>query len=143
MILTYCRYSIRVGRSKDVRGPFVDKSGQKLLDGGGTTVYGSNHGLVYAPGGIGVLPENKHHQDIMYYHYRELPPSLERQALTDCPSKYNRRVLEHCMYLDHNICTLLTCTSGRSIRLELYRIHRWMASCQVRSRPHLKNTNLT
>ncbi|OJJ79697.1 endo 1,5-alpha-arabinase [Aspergillus glaucus CBS 516.65] len=62
-------YSIRVGRSKDVTGPFVDKSGKKLLDGGGTTVYGSNHGLVYAPGGIGVLPENKHHQDIMYYHY--------------------------------------------------------------------------
>lgn len=69
--LTAYRYSIRVGRSKDVTGPFVDKSGKKLLDGGGTTVYGSNHGLVYAPGGIGVLPENKHHQDIMYYHYCE------------------------------------------------------------------------
>lgn len=69
--LTAYRYSIRVGRSKDVTGPFVDKSGKKLSDGGGTTVYGSNHGLVYAPGGIGVLPENKHHQDIMYYHYRE------------------------------------------------------------------------
>lgn len=69
--LTSCRYSIRVGRSKDIRGPFLDKSGNRLTDGGGTTVYGSNHGVVYAPGGIGVLPGNNNRQDIMYYHYRE------------------------------------------------------------------------
>jgi arabinan endo-1,5-alpha-L-arabinosidase len=62
-------YSIRVGRSRNVRGPFVDKDEQMLLDGGGTIVYASNHGEVYAPGGIGVLPGNGSTPDILYYHY--------------------------------------------------------------------------
>ncbi|CAG8020679.1 unnamed protein product [Penicillium olsonii] len=63
-------YSIRVGRSKDVRGPFSDKDGHRLLDGGGTVVYASNHGSVYAPGGLGVLPgSNDSTPDILYYHY--------------------------------------------------------------------------
>ncbi|KAJ5111235.1 hypothetical protein N7532_001770 [Penicillium argentinense] len=62
-------YSIRVGRATNVRGPFVDKEGHQLLDGGGTTVYGSNHGIVYAPGGLGVLPGNDSTPDILYYHY--------------------------------------------------------------------------
>ncbi|KAI9925644.1 hypothetical protein ASPWEDRAFT_41766 [Aspergillus wentii DTO 134E9] len=62
-------YEIQMGRSKDVRGPFVDKSGKKLTEGGGTVVYGSNHGVVYAPGGPGVLPANGSRPDILYYHY--------------------------------------------------------------------------
>ncbi|KAJ5334599.1 hypothetical protein N7452_007002 [Penicillium brevicompactum] len=63
-------YSIRVGRSKDVRGPFSDKKDRLLLDGGGTVVYASNHGTVYAPGGLGVLPGNNDSTpDILYYHY--------------------------------------------------------------------------
>ncbi|KAJ5668173.1 uncharacterized protein N7477_006743 [Penicillium maclennaniae] len=62
-------YSIRVGRSKNVRGPFVDKEGQMLLDGGGSIVYASNHGKVYAPGGVGVLDGNETTPDILYYHY--------------------------------------------------------------------------
>ncbi|CAI7577105.1 unnamed protein product [Penicillium glandicola] len=63
-------YSIRVGRSKSVRGPFRDKMGKKLLNGGGTVVYGSNHGVVYAPGGLGVLAgKNDSMPDILYYHY--------------------------------------------------------------------------
>ena len=63
-------YSIRVGRSKNVRGPFVDKDDELLLDGGGTIVYASNHGAVYAPGGVGVLPgNNASTPDILYYHY--------------------------------------------------------------------------
>lgn len=63
------RYSIRLGRSKDVRGPFVDKDGKALLDGGGTIMYGSNHGQVYAPGGVGVLVGDGKTPDILYYHY--------------------------------------------------------------------------
>ncbi|OQE37321.1 hypothetical protein PENCOP_c010G03938 [Penicillium coprophilum] len=63
-------YSIRVGRSKNVRGPFEDKKGKSLVDGGGTVVYGSNHGVVYAPGGLGVLDaKNDSAPDILYYHY--------------------------------------------------------------------------
>ncbi|KAJ5153128.1 uncharacterized protein N7482_009606 [Penicillium canariense] len=62
-------YSIRVGRSRAVRGPFVDHDNKMLLDGGGTVVYASNHGLVYAPGGLGVLARNDSSPDILYYHY--------------------------------------------------------------------------
>ncbi|KAJ5692464.1 hypothetical protein N7462_001887 [Penicillium macrosclerotiorum] len=62
-------YSIRVGRSRDVRGPFVDQDGKELVEGGGTVVYGSNHGQIYAPGGLGVLAGNDSTPDILYYHY--------------------------------------------------------------------------
>ncbi|RMJ29071.1 hypothetical protein PHISP_00014 [Aspergillus sp. HF37] len=60
-------YSIRVGRSKSPRGPFVDRSGRGLGEGGGGLVYGSNRD-VYAPGGQGVLQDGD--TDILYYHYR-------------------------------------------------------------------------
>ncbi|RDL38591.1 Arabinan endo-1,5-alpha-L-arabinosidase [Venustampulla echinocandica] len=61
-------YSIRVGRSKNVRGPFIDKNGKALTSGGGHVVYGSNHDKqVFAPGGLGVLSDGP--QDILYYHY--------------------------------------------------------------------------
>lgn len=59
-------YSIRVGRSKSPRGPFVDKQGRDLANGGGEIVYASNRD-VYAPGGQGVLTEKS--GDILYYHY--------------------------------------------------------------------------
>ncbi|RAL12341.1 endo 1,5-alpha-arabinase [Aspergillus homomorphus CBS 101889] len=62
-------YSIRVGRSKDVRGPFVDEDGRRLTEGGGTVVYASNHGSVYAPGGVGVLSGTDGASDVLYYHY--------------------------------------------------------------------------
>ncbi|KAL4765486.1 endo 1,5-alpha-arabinase [Aspergillus foveolatus] len=62
-------YSIRVGRSTSVHGPFVDRDNKDLLDGGGSVVYGSNHGKVYAPGGLGVLPGANGEPDVLYYHY--------------------------------------------------------------------------
>ncbi|OOF96701.1 glycoside hydrolase family 43 protein [Aspergillus carbonarius ITEM 5010] len=62
-------YSIRVGRSKNVTGPFVDQDGHETLQGGGTIVYGSNHGVVYAPGGVGVLSGTGSQADVLYFHY--------------------------------------------------------------------------
>ncbi|KAL4988256.1 glycosyl hydrolase [Aspergillus falconensis] len=62
-------YSIRVGRSTSVHGPFVDRDNKDLLDGGGSVVYGSNHGEVYAPGGLGILPGANGEPDVLYYHY--------------------------------------------------------------------------
>lgn len=62
-------YHIRVGRSKNISGPFKDKDGNDLRNGGGTTVYASNHGLTYAPGGLGVLPGNDQRRDVLYYHF--------------------------------------------------------------------------
>lgn len=48
----------------------MDKNGRNLTDNGGTIVYGSNHGVVYAPGGLGVLAGNGT-SDVLYYHYCE------------------------------------------------------------------------
>ncbi|OGM51073.1 arabinan endo-1 [Aspergillus bombycis] len=59
-------YSIRVGRSESPHGPFVDKQGEELTQGGGELIYGSNND-VYAPGGQGVLTGET--GDILYYHY--------------------------------------------------------------------------
>ncbi|KKK14033.1 hypothetical protein P175DRAFT_0503147 [Aspergillus ochraceoroseus IBT 24754] len=59
-------YRIRVGRSDSPQGPFLDKQGNDLVDGGGETVYASN-GDTFAPGGQGVLAEED--GDILYYHY--------------------------------------------------------------------------
>lgn len=71
------RYSIRVGRSDNAHGPYHDKDGKELLKGGGTIVYGSNHGTVYAPGGLGVLPGKEQRPDILYYHYLSTKEGLE------------------------------------------------------------------
>ncbi|RDW86769.1 endo 1,5-alpha-arabinase [Aspergillus mulundensis] len=62
-------YSIRVGRSTSVHGPFVDRDNKTLIDGGGSVVYGSSHGQVYAPGGQGILPGANDEPDVLYYHY--------------------------------------------------------------------------
>ncbi|KAJ5161076.1 hypothetical protein N7492_006468 [Penicillium capsulatum] len=62
-------YKIRVGRSKNVRGPFQDRQGRNITEGYGEDVYKSNHGVVYAPGGEGVLERSGGLPDILYYHY--------------------------------------------------------------------------
>ncbi|RAL13846.1 arabinan endo-1,5-alpha-L-arabinosidase [Aspergillus homomorphus CBS 101889] len=63
-------YSIRVGRSLSPRGPFVDRQGRDLVQGGGEIVYRSN-AEVYAPGGQGVLVDLQSgvEVDVLYYHY--------------------------------------------------------------------------
>ena len=60
-------YSIRVGRSRSPRGPFVDMDGVDLTKGGGHIVYGS-HDNIYGPGGQGVL-SNYWGRDVLYFHY--------------------------------------------------------------------------
>ncbi|KAJ5489739.1 arabinan endo-1-5-alpha-L-arabinosidase B [Penicillium diatomitis] len=67
-------YSIRVGRSKDPRGPYFDKAGHNLIHGGGTIIYGSN-AQTYAPGGQGVIQVDG--TDYLYYHYRESNPDQQ------------------------------------------------------------------
>jgi arabinan endo-1,5-alpha-L-arabinosidase len=47
-------YNIRVGRSKDVSGPYVDKAGMAMMDGGGTQIVKGN-GTWTAPGHNAVL----------------------------------------------------------------------------------------
>lgn len=47
-------YNIRVGRSQDVMGPYVDKAGTAMRSGGGTLVL-QGAGRWHGPGGSGVL----------------------------------------------------------------------------------------
>lgn len=65
---TGLEYSIRVCRSTSVSGPFVDASGVSCTAGGGTIVLAS-HGVVYGPGGQGVLVDSTYGGAVLYYHY--------------------------------------------------------------------------
>jgi len=47
-------YNIRVGRSRRITGPYIDKDGVDMLKGGGTLML-SNHGPLFGPGHAGVL----------------------------------------------------------------------------------------
>jgi arabinan endo-1,5-alpha-L-arabinosidase len=59
-------YSIVVGRSRDVAGPYVDASGRDLLDGGGTTVTGS-FGNMVGPGHGTVIQDGE--RWVLAHHY--------------------------------------------------------------------------
>lgn len=92
-MLTFCnRYSIRVGRSENVSGPFKDKEGTDLRQGGGTIIYGSNHGLTYAPGGLGVLPGNNNRRDILYYHYLDTRIGFKHKVRNHNISSYWKQI---------------------------------------------------
>ncbi|KAL4248720.1 Arabinan endo-1,5-alpha-L-arabinosidase [Abortiporus biennis] len=59
-------YNIRVGRSSNVTGPYVDQAGKPLLEGGGTQIF-ATHGSVIGPGGEDVLFDKD--GPIIVYHY--------------------------------------------------------------------------
>ncbi|KAI3400994.1 hypothetical protein diail_699 [Diaporthe ilicicola] len=63
-------YSVRVCRSSNVNGPYVDASGKSCTAGGGTMVLAS-HGNVYGPGGQGVLVDSAYSGTVLYYHYSD------------------------------------------------------------------------
>lgn len=59
-------YRITVGRSTSVTGPYVDRSGRQMLQGGGTEVMAS-HGSIHGPGHEAVFTDND--ADVLVYHY--------------------------------------------------------------------------
>ncbi|RYP82663.1 hypothetical protein DL769_001570 [Monosporascus sp. CRB-8-3] len=59
-------YRIMVGRSTSVTGPYVDKSGKAMMDGGGTQMLAS-HGSIHGPGHNAVFTDND--ADVLVYHY--------------------------------------------------------------------------
>ena len=60
-------YNIRVGRSKKPLGPFLDKKGINMADGGGSLVLESE-GTKRGPGHAGIWT-NKNEQNILGFHY--------------------------------------------------------------------------
>ncbi|MBV9121829.1 MAG: arabinan endo-1,5-alpha-L-arabinosidase [Planctomycetes bacterium] len=59
-------YNIRVGRSRDITGPYLDKDGIDLLDGGGSLVLGTE-GSFIGPGHAGVLKDGGRY--FLSYHF--------------------------------------------------------------------------
>lgn len=59
-------YNIRVGRSKNIQGPYVDKAGKNMMSGGGTAVLAS-HGAIRGPGHNAVFTDSD--ADVLVYHY--------------------------------------------------------------------------
>jgi arabinan endo-1,5-alpha-L-arabinosidase len=59
-------YNIRVGRSQSVTGPYLDRGGVDMLDGGGTLVL-ETQGAAIGPGHAGFLTRNG--ELLMSYHY--------------------------------------------------------------------------
>ncbi|SPO03470.1 related to arabinan endo-1,5-alpha-L-arabinosidase A precursor [Cephalotrichum gorgonifer] len=59
-------YRIMVGRSTSVTGPYVDKSGKQMTQGGGTQMM-SSHDSVHGPGHNAVFRDND--GDVLVYHY--------------------------------------------------------------------------
>lgn len=59
-------YRIMVGRSASPTGPYMDRNGNPMLDGGGTEVLASHHNII-GPGGQSILPDVD--GDLLVYHY--------------------------------------------------------------------------
>ncbi|KAK3291963.1 glycosyl hydrolase [Chaetomium fimeti] len=59
-------YRIMVGRSASVTGPYVDKEGRQMMQGGGSQVM-SSHGAVHGPGHNAVFTDVD--GDVLVYHY--------------------------------------------------------------------------
>jgi arabinan endo-1,5-alpha-L-arabinosidase len=59
-------YNIRVGRGESPTGPFVDKDGVDLKDGGGT-MFLEAHGRFIGPGHAGILANGD--EELLSYHY--------------------------------------------------------------------------
>lgn len=59
-------YRIMVGRSTSVTGPYVDRSGRQMMQGGGTQILAS-HGSIHGPGHQAVFADRD--SDVLVYHY--------------------------------------------------------------------------
>jgi arabinan endo-1,5-alpha-L-arabinosidase len=59
-------YHIVVGRSSNPQGPYVDRGGVAMTQGGGTIVL-ATHGNIIGPGGQGIFSDTD--GDVLVYHY--------------------------------------------------------------------------
>ncbi|MEO7577894.1 MAG: family 43 glycosylhydrolase [Massilia sp.] len=59
-------YRVIVGRSTTITGPYLDRGGLNMLNGGGTIVL-SAHGRIQGPGGQSLMTDND--GPLMIYHY--------------------------------------------------------------------------
>lgn len=77
-------YRTVVGRSKQVTGPYLDRSGSPMLQGGGTELLAGN-GRWLGPGGQSVAMGSKGQPDLLVYHaydHESGKPSLQLSTIT-------------------------------------------------------------
>jgi arabinan endo-1,5-alpha-L-arabinosidase len=63
---TASTYRTMVGRSTKITGPYLDRSGKSMAQGGGTQILAS-HGNIHGPGHPAVFRDND--ADVLVYHY--------------------------------------------------------------------------
>ena len=80
---TASTYNIRIGRSKSVDGPYLDRDGKPMLEGGGTLLLGTTSTAI-GPGHCAVLREPG--RDLLVYHFYDAEangiPTLQIRPLT-------------------------------------------------------------
>lgn len=79
---TRSTYRIMVGRSRKVAGPYLDKAGKKMIDGGGTQVLAGNSRWL-GPGGQSVLQQRD--GDFLVFHAYDAitgKPALQISTIT-------------------------------------------------------------
>ncbi|KEY73192.1 hypothetical protein S7711_04158 [Stachybotrys chartarum IBT 7711] len=59
-------YRIMVGRSTSVTGPYLDRDGRNMMQGGGTQML-ATHGSIHGPGHNSIFADND--GDVLVYHY--------------------------------------------------------------------------
>jgi arabinan endo-1,5-alpha-L-arabinosidase len=69
-------YNIRVGRSTSPTGPYLDRNGVDLLQGGGTKILES-HDYVRGPGGQSVVHDPTDDRDLLVYHWYDQRANYE------------------------------------------------------------------
>jgi arabinan endo-1,5-alpha-L-arabinosidase len=73
-------YRTMVGRSSKVTGPYVDRTGRKMTDGGGTEILAS-HGSITGPGHPAVLQDEDDWLLIYHHYYDEFNPGAARLGI--------------------------------------------------------------
>ncbi|HEY1684482.1 MAG TPA: arabinan endo-1,5-alpha-L-arabinosidase [Tepidisphaeraceae bacterium] len=63
---SFSDYKIAVGRSKNIQGPYLDRNGKSMLDGGGTLMLTSN-GPMRGPGSCAIIHAGN--QDWLVHHF--------------------------------------------------------------------------
>ncbi len=76
-------YNIRIGRAAQITGPYLDRDGKALLEGGGTLLLGTQGNLI-GPGGCSILQDRR--KDFLVYHFYDGAdrgiPTLQIRPLT-------------------------------------------------------------
>ena len=66
----YSTYNVRVGRSENITGPYVDKSGKRMIDGGGSLVLQTEDKFI-GPGQVGIFTAGG--REWISFHYETDP----------------------------------------------------------------------